>query len=45
MTPERIQTAAQLRDQGRSLDFIARALGVGRGAVTRALEAQSEEAS
>lgn len=45
MTPERIQTAAQLRDQGRSMDFIARTLGVGRGAVTRALEAQSEEAS
>lgn len=37
MTPERIETAATLRAQGRSLDYIARTLGVGRGAVTRAL--------
>ncbi len=41
MTPERVQAATQLRAQGRSLDFIARALGVGRGAVTRALEVRS----
>ena len=38
MTPERVEAARQLRAQGRSLDFIARALGVGRGAVTRAIE-------
>lgn len=38
MTPERLETARHLRDvEGRSLDYIADALGVGRGAVTRAL--------
>lgn len=46
MTAERVETAVQLRAAGRSLDFIARALGVGRGAVTRALEAHAvKEAS
>lgn len=42
MTPERIETARALREQGRSLDYIARTLGVGRGAVTRALERTAE---
>lgn len=42
MTPERIETAVQLRGQDKSLDFIARTLGVGRGAVTRALEAHAD---
>lgn len=45
MTPERIATARTLRQQGRSLDYIAKTLGVGRGAVTRALEAGSDEGS
>lgn len=42
MTPERVDTARSLREQGRSLDYIARTLGVGRGAVTRALERTAE---
>jgi DNA invertase Pin-like site-specific DNA recombinase len=37
MTPERIELARSLREQGRSLDAIAATLGVGRSSVSRAL--------
>lgn len=37
MTPERLSTANDLRQQGRSLEFIARALGVSASSVARGL--------
>ncbi|MGR6520108.1 recombinase family protein (plasmid) [Rhodococcus erythropolis] len=37
MTPERIELARTLREQGKSLDAIAATLGVGRSSVSRAL--------
>ena len=37
MTPERTELARTLREQGKSLDAIAKALGVGRSSGSRAL--------
>lgn len=42
MTPERVDLAQRLRNEGQTLTKIATTLGVGRSSVTRALSGQSE---